>query len=279
VIRTSTRLALALVLTFLVSPLAFAQSDDAAALKPAEPDFTLINLPTSLSLPQFKSAIRITHRFVRPLKCDSCPDSLAGDAFGIDNGALIGLEFRIGLIPNGQIIVHRARTNKTIEFMGEYGVAKQTGSMPLEIAALAAVEGTSNFTGVYSPSIGLAITRLIGEQAAIHLDPIFVHNTNLFSNVGDDNTFMAGIGARVRVVSSLYLTGEITPRLSGYKPGKSVAAFALEKRLGGHVFQLNFSNTNLTTTMAEIAQGNSGAQSATGKSQWYMGFNVTRKFF
>ena len=34
-------------------------------IKPAEPDFTLISLPTALRLPQFKSAFRVTHRFVR----------------------------------------------------------------------------------------------------------------------------------------------------------------------------------------------------------------------
>ena len=46
---------------------ALAQDDDAAALRLAEPDFTLIALPTSLPLPKFKSAFRVTHRFTRPL--------------------------------------------------------------------------------------------------------------------------------------------------------------------------------------------------------------------
>jgi hypothetical protein len=230
-------------------------------------------------LPQWGSAIRITHRFVRPLKCDACENSLAGDAFGIDEGALIGLEFRIGVIKNGQVVVHRARTNKTIQFLGEYGLTHQTSSMPVEITALAAVEGTKNFTDVYSPSVGLAVTHLIGEKAAIHVDPIFVHNSNLVAGPGDDNTLMVGVGARVHVMSSVYLTGEVTPRLSGFKPGKTIMAVAIEKRMGGHMFQLNFSNTDLATTMAELAQGNSGAQKADGSSQWYMGFNVTRKFF
>jgi hypothetical protein len=279
VIRTSTRLLFALAITLLVSPAVFAQSEDPAVLKPAEPDFTLINLPTSLSLPRLKGDIRITHRFVRPLKCDTCPDGLVSDAFGIDNGALIGLEFRMGVIPNGQISVHRARTSKTIQFLGEYGFAKQTGSMPLEMAALVAIEGTDNFTDVYSPSVGLAITHLIGERAALHFDPIYVHNSNIESNIGDDNTLMLGFGARLQVIPTLYITGEVTPRVAGYKPGDAVIAFALEKRLGGHMFQLNFSNTNLATTMAEIAQGNTNAQSPSGSSQWYMGFNITRKFF
>src|SRR5712671_3288859 len=37
--------------------------DDDTTIKPAEPDFTLVSLPTSLRLPQFKGAFRVTHRF------------------------------------------------------------------------------------------------------------------------------------------------------------------------------------------------------------------------
>jgi 23S rRNA G2445 N2-methylase RlmL len=46
---------------------------DAADLKPSlvEPDFTLINLPTTLRLPRHKSAFRLTHRFARTLRGDS----------------------------------------------------------------------------------------------------------------------------------------------------------------------------------------------------------------
>ena len=279
-IRRSICFVCVLALTVLASPSAFAQgSNDDATLMPAEPDFTIVDLPTSLRLPVMKSEIRITHRFVRPLKCDSCPDSLAGDAFGIDNGAFIGLEYRMGVIPNGQVIVHRARTNKTVSFLGEYSFTRQTGSMPLEIAAIGGVEGTQNFTGEYSPSVGLAVTRMFTDRAALHVDPIWTGNTHLGSSVGDDSTLMVGVGARVRVGKTLYLTGETTPRLSGYRPGKMNASFAIEKRLGGHMFQLNFSDTNLATTMGQLAQGTDGATSTTGKTQWFMGFNITRKFF
>jgi hypothetical protein len=49
-----------------VPRLARAQEDDAEALKLAEPDFTLIALPSSLRVPKFKGAFRVTHRFTRP---------------------------------------------------------------------------------------------------------------------------------------------------------------------------------------------------------------------
>src|SRR5262245_49509313 len=68
VIRTQIRVALIVVAALCCPPAASAQDD--AVLIPAEPDFTIINLPTSLRMPLFGSAIRVTHRFTRPLKCD-----------------------------------------------------------------------------------------------------------------------------------------------------------------------------------------------------------------
>src|SRR5437899_4627033 len=70
------------------------ETDDATVNNPAEPDFTIISLPTSLRLPEFKSAFRVTHRFARPLKGDF--GALAADLFGLDSGAQIGLEYRFG---------------------------------------------------------------------------------------------------------------------------------------------------------------------------------------
>src|SRR4051794_11426528 len=91
----------------LCSAAAFAQDDDDTVLNPAQPDFTLSALPSSLRLAKFKSAFRVTHRFTRPLDCDSCSSSLFGDLFGLDNGAIIGLEYRFGIVRNGQIGIHR----------------------------------------------------------------------------------------------------------------------------------------------------------------------------
>lgn len=274
-IRPSTRLAFSIALMLLAAPL-FAQTaaqDDDSVLKPAEPDFTLIGLPTSLRLPRFGSAFRVTHRFVRPLKCDNCPNNLLEDFFGIDNGALIGLEFRVGVVPGGQIGIHRARDRKTIQFFGEYGITRQ-GEMPFEIAGLAGVEGTNNFRDEYSPTLGVILTRMFGEHGAIHIEPMWVGHTNLdgIQDPDKDNTFMIGLGARVRVRPTVYLTGEFTPRASGFKPGVNQASFALEKRAGGHMFQLNFSNSQATTPGA-IARG------GLSNDNWYMGFNISRKFF
>ena len=265
-------LSLAVALLLLSAPPSFAQETDDEALKPAEPDFTLISLPTALRLPKYKSAFRVTHRFTRPLGSGDFGD-LVADLFGIDSGAAIGLEYRFGIVPSGQIGIHRTN-NRTIEFFGEYGLVRQGQRLPLEIAVLASVEGTNNFKDSKSPAIGAIVSRRVGAQAAFYVEPIWVNNSNpLPKQVVDHNdTFMIGLGTRIRVRPTVYLVAEASPRASGFKDGVNHASFAIEKRAGGHQFQLNFSDS-FGTTMAQIARGGSSSK------DWYMGFNISRKFF
>ena len=244
--------------------------DDPAILRLAEPDYTLIALPTGLRLPKNKSAFRITHRFTRPLNDDF--GKVAEDLFGVDSSATVGLEYRYGIIDNGQIGIHR-RSNKTIQFFSEYRVVPQR-RFGVEVSAFASIEGTDNFKGSYSPALGGVLSRLFGTRAAAYVSPIWVNNTNeLPGEVVDHNdTMMVGLGVRLRVRPTVYVVMETTPRIAGDRPNRTQHGIAIEKRKGGHLFQLNFSN-GFGTTMAQIARG------VDRQSDWYLGFNVTRKFF
>ena len=91
------------------------------------------------------------------------------------------------------------------------------------------------------------------------------------SSTDDNDTYMLGLGARIRIRPTVYVVGELIPR-TGYEPAVNHATFGVEKRAGGHVFQLNFSN-GFGTTMGQIARG------GTSYDDWYLGFNISRKFF
>ncbi len=69
----------------------------------------------------------------------------------------------------------------------------------------------------------------------------------------------------------MYLVGEAAPRV-GYDAEATYLSFAVEKRWGGHSFQLNFSN-GFGTTLAQIARG------GIDYDTWFLGFNISRKFF
>jgi Membrane bound beta barrel domain (DUF5777) len=269
--RVSLRLLIAVFVTAAFALPVSAQDDD-AVLNLAEPDFTLLALPTGLRLPKFKSAFRVTHRFTRPLGQGDF-DDLLSDFFGIDSGAQIGLEYRFGIIRNGQVGVYRT-SNKTIEFFGEYGISRQGHQLPADVTALFTIEGTNNFRDSYSPALGAIVSRRFGTRAAAYIEPIWVDNTNPLPSpvVDHNNTFMVGLGTRVRILATVYLVGEVSPRAAGYKPGATYGSFGVEKRVGGHVFQLNFSDS-IGTTMAQIARGRFTS------SDWFLGFNISRKFY
>ncbi|MGH9200507.1 MAG: DUF5777 family beta-barrel protein, partial [Vicinamibacterales bacterium] len=90
--------------------------------------------------------------------------------------------------------------------------------------------------------------------------------------VDDNDTVVMGLGARLRILNNTYLVAEGTPRLAGYRPGDALLSIGIEQRAGGHVFQLNFSN-GLGSTLAQVARG------ASSSNDWYLGFNLSRKFF
>jgi hypothetical protein len=248
------------------------QNDPDRDLNLAQPDFTIITLPTSLRVPRFKSAFRVTHRFARPLGAGDFGDLLE-DFFGFDSGAQIGLEYRFGLMRGTQVGIHRT-SDRTIQFFTDYSLLQQGDSSPLGLTAHATVDGTNNFRDSYSPGLGAVVSRTFGEYGGVYAVPMWVNNTNpLPSEVVDDNdVFLVGVGARVRILPTVYLVGEVIPRVAGYDPGVNQMSFGVEKRAGGHLFQINFSN-GFGTTMAQVARG------GTSNDDWYIGFNISRKFF
>jgi Membrane bound beta barrel domain (DUF5777) len=251
---------------------------DVTEADPAEPDFKLLTLPTTLEMPLHKAAFRVTHRFTRPLGQGDFGD-LAGDFFGFDSSAQIGLELRFGLLTGTQIGIYRT-SDKTIEFFAQQLLWRQD-THPLSIALDASFEGRDNLHEDYSPRVALLLSHKFGDRAALYVEPAWIGNTflGIDPNV-DDNSVLLGIGGRLRIGKDMYLVGEISPRLAGYKPRRgdgttsaALTSFAFEKVVGGHAFQINFSNA-FGTTPAQVARAQDG-----GVDDWYIGFNIARKFF
>ena len=194
-------------------------------------------------------------------------------------------------------------SDKTIEFFGQYDWIQQSAEVPVTVDFVATIEGLNNFhkgtlvdkeDNEYASSVGVLLSRTVGDVAAFYLQPTFVAHSNVLSTAGclehpehghdlpdcatatttgiDSNTFLVGLSSRVRLRPTTYLVASWTPRASGFRPGVALATFGIEKRAGGHVFQLNFSNS-IGTTMAQTARG------ASNTSDWFMGFNISRKFF
>jgi hypothetical protein len=245
-------------------------SDPDIRVDPLQPDFNLAALPTTLRLPARKMSFRVTHRFTRSLGRGDFGD-LLNDFFGFDSGAQIGLEVRYGLLPGTQVGVNRT-SDRSIEIFGQHSVLKQSDDgHPIALDVLAALEGSNNLRGKKSGAVGVLLSRKVGRVAALYAEPIFVANASPF-DTGDSNTAMIGLGARVRIRPATYLVGEFTPRVAGYDQDVNQASFGIEMRAGGHLFQVNFSN-GFGTTLRQLARG------GVSNDSWYIGFNISRKFF
>jgi Membrane bound beta barrel domain (DUF5777) len=242
---------------------------------PAEPDFTVVNLPTTLRLPEHALAFQLTHRFGRGLGGGSFGD-LAGDFFGFDGGAQVGIGLRFAPFSGSQLAVYRT-SDKTLELSLSQSLLQERSGKPLSLALVAGVEGLDNFGQDYSPSVALVISKRLGSKSALYAVPRFVSNTNILPQDAGlaNDTLVLGLGARIGLRAGVALVGEASPRLAGYAGGANGAmhlTFGLEKQVGGHAFQINVSN-DLGTTPAQVARGR------TGRDDWFIGFNLSRKFY
>lgn len=264
------------------APSSSSVQDDPAVLIPAEPDVVVVNLPTAMRMPLFKGNFRMTHRFGGNLRNGSFGEQ-ADNLFGLDQGAIIGFEFRMGVARNVQAAFYRSSFEKTIQFYGKYDALRQGGASPVSVSGLVSIEGTSNFREKYAPAVGVVISRLFGTRLAGYVTPMWVDNTAASLAPVDPEhgqaesadarrgTTYVGLGGRVRVAGSTYVAAEVAIRAGGYAPDEAAYGFSLEKRVGGHTFSLTFTNT-FGTTFAQVARGGAA-------NSLYLGFNLSRKFF
>ena len=260
---------------------------------PGEAQQNVVTIPTTQPMRRFGSHFRITHRFARDLRRGSLGD-LASDLFGLDSGAIIGLDYRFAPTSNIQLGAYRTMLFRTVQFSGRYDALRQDASRPVAVSALVSVEGTNNFRDDRAPALGVVVSRTYGRRLTFHASPTFVWHSETpgggtvtghedhdheHADVDapatpagsiDENTAYVGLGTRVMLPKSTYLALEFSPRVSGFAPGRGTWGVGVEKQTRGHLFQLNLSNS-FGTTFGQLARGGE-------RSNIYLGFNIARRF-
>jgi len=259
-------------------------------------ELNLVNLPTTLSIRRHRSYTRFTHRFARDLGLGDFGD-LAADLFSLDNGAVIGLEYRFGITGSLQAGLHRNTLDKTLQLFSRWDAARQGGLLPVGLSAFASIEGLDNLQEGHQPGIGTVVSFTRGQTLALYASPTYVDGTrdagllggvphehehdpipaaDVVSSPQDeddhthhDGTFFVGLGARIRLRPTVFVVGEISPRVSGHDPGDAGWGVSVEKFTRGHTLALTLTNL-FGTTPGQIARG--------GTDALYLGFNITRKF-
>jgi hypothetical protein len=244
---------------------------DDLQVNPAEPDFTLGALPTALRMPAGKFSFRLTHRFRGP--SPRATPVISSRTLRFDSSA-DGLELRYGIRPGTQAWVHRTN-DRAIQFAGQHEVLRQEPGRPFSVQAVAAVEGADNFSENVSGTLGAIGSHQFLDRAAVYAQPLVVFNANPESAVNgqSDHTLLLGFGVRYRLGESrVYIVAEAAPQVAGYNLGVDHVSIGIEKRAGGHMFQLTIANS-LGTTFRQIARGGPNSD------DWFIGFNLSRRFF
>ena len=257
----------------LAGPVAAQTPDPARVIDLGQPDFTLSSLPTTMEMPAHTLAFRLTHRFTRPID-----EGTAGDFFrdllGFDSAARIGLELRYGLWRGTQVAIYRTN-DRAIQLSAQQTVLRQTANRWFGVDAFVAVDGADNFTENYATSVGAVVSHVFAQKAAVYVHPIYVWNV-AEAPVPDgtpDWSAVIGLGIRYRIgASKVYLVAEAAPQVGGLKDGADHVSFAIERRAGAHMFQFTVAN-NLGTSMRQVARG------GVNPGDWYVGFNLTRRFY
>jgi hypothetical protein len=246
-----------------------ANDDDDEKLRPVEPDFNLINLPTTLPLPVHAGNFHLMHRFAGNLRKGDFGDNL-GNLFGIDQGATMSFEYRFGVMKHLEAIAARTNFDKNVQFSAKYDALHQSSAHPVGLSVILSVEGGNNFRRDYAPAIGASISRTYEDKIAVYADPFWVHNSAAATGLDQDTGFV-GLGARAQFMKDTFFVFEVTPRLGGYVVGDAEYAFSFEKRVGGHTFSLVFANAS-GSTYGQLARGGL-------PESLFFGFNLARKFF
>ena len=107
----------------------------------------------------------------------------------------------------------------------------------------------------YAAALGGLLSPTIGNCAALFLHDTagclerIEHGHHISgcldaTTVGvEPNTLLVGLSTRLALTSGMCLMAAWTPRASGFRPDVSLKTFRIEKRLRGHVFHLNGSNS------------------------------------
>ena len=265
-----------------------ATSPPPAAVQTVELDQSVVNVPTTMPLKRHKSYFKITHRFARDLRRGSL-GQLAEDAFSLDNGAIIGLEYRFALTSSLQAGIHRSILGKTIHTFARWDARRQGDASPVGLSVNASIEGQNNLHRDPQPGVSATISRMHGNWLALYAAPTYVHNAhtetlrlahgghsqsgNPDDTVPGENssdTAFIGLGLRARIRETVSMVAEVSPRIAGYRPDRAAWNIGIEKLTRGHVLQLNFGN-NFDSTPGMVARGGS-------PHDIYMGFNMSRKF-
>ncbi len=232
----------------------------------------LINLPTSHSIGKGEVLFRISHRFL--------PSVSDGYDFfyGLDGPAVMLLSLGYGLSDNFSLSLARARLYKEVELSMKWVLfrqhkAKIPFSGALKIGGSLVTESQPDYVDKMKFNIQGILSYQLSDSLSFALVPAYSSNTNHW-DPASEGTFALGTGGRFMIFNDFSIIWEWNPVLSGYKVDTHGWALGIEKKIGGHVFQVFVLNSAGLTSSQFISGGDLRLQDG----DFRIGFNIFRLF-
>jgi len=210
------------------------------------------------------------------------------DFFGLDQAsARFGFEY--GFKNIGSLSIGRNSFNKVYDGSVKLKLLKQqTGikNIPITVAIYAGAfvntlkweipERENLFSSRLSYATQVLIARKFNKSFSLQLTPSFIHKNLVQTPDDQNNIYSIGIGGRYKISRKISLNGEYFYLLPGETAKKytNSLSFGMDIETGGHVFQLQFSNSQQMFAPGFITE-------TTGqwdKGDIYFGFNLYRVF-
>lgn len=215
------------------------------------------------------------------------------ELYGLDNGT-IRFGFEYGVNDNLNIGIGRSSFQKTFDGTLKWRFARQkygAEKFPITATWISTVYALANEwpnperknlgSSRLSYNHSLLVARKFSKYLSLQIMPTIVHR-NLVETEDDQNTILAmGAGSSIRISGSMrfnaeyhyILPNQIVSRIGGETVSNSFS-MGIDLETGGHVFQLNFSNSRGMTEKYLVGE-------TTGKwdlGDIHFGFNVSRVF-
>lgn len=261
---------LALLLFFSLS--AFAQDDLMKMLeeeteKDKKPDYTTATFKTTRlinghSVENVAAGVldfRISHRF-------GYLNSGAYELWGLDQATMrLGLDY--GITKWWMVGVGRSTYQKQYDGFTKVKIFRQAnGGFPMTVSAMGSIMYKSikfdnpDRVNYYTSNLfycgQLLIARKFSEGVSFQVMPTVIHY-NLVEGANDPNdVFSIGAGGRVKLSKRVSINAEYYYQLPGYRLPGTVNSLALgvDIETGGHVFQLNVTNSSGMTERSFISE-------------------------
>ncbi len=254
-------------------------------------DTRVINTQSTETLKKNQLDVRIGHRF----------GDLSGDAggwstfYGLENASdvLFGVDY--GFSDKLSLGLFRTKGSgplkQLLTFNAKYKLIQQSDAKPISMAVVGMTTmstmessetvGAINNFGQFAHRLvfngQVIIARKFSDQFALQLVPSYTHR-NIVDEQDDNGIFAVGIAGRIQITKVLGLIADLTLPFSDIRNADNgyyaPLGFGLEWDTGGHVFQINLTNSTGLMETDYIPY----TRSSWGEGQFRLGFTISRLF-